>query len=294
VDKNLDRNYLKNVKKFSKSYVTSKDGTTYEVPGTVEDLEWNHMDHAHRPHIHKTYERDLRLYYTKYSATSLTFWKKFPIILHVNDFYVEKGLFSQTINILGIVFVETKVNLKYLAKYKTKMHVDWLITSHWIFKPIHKLLFKTLIKLNNKLQEEDFVIRNQRANIRKIGYEIIDSQPDYLNSNKMNFNIIYPKLKKPFVKSLADFPYDKNIKVYAENILFIIKKISVNELLIWPGVCPHQGSSLEDCVSEGDKKVCPWHGLKIPAIKLENNQKAYIKYGFIFKLNKESIEITNA
>ena len=31
------------------------------------------MDHAHRPHIHKTYERDLRLYYTKYSATSLTF-----------------------------------------------------------------------------------------------------------------------------------------------------------------------------------------------------------------------------
>ena len=45
------------------------------------------------------------------------------------NFMLKKGLFSQTINILGIVFVET-VNLKYLAKYKTKMHVDWLITSH--------------------------------------------------------------------------------------------------------------------------------------------------------------------
>ena len=109
----------------------------------------------------------------------------------------------------------------------------------------------------------------------------------------MNFNIIYPKPQKPFIKSLADFPYDKNIKVYAENILFIIK-ISVNELLIWPGVCPHQGSSLEDCVSEGDKKFAHGMDLKYQLSNIENNQKAYIKYGFIFKLNKESIEITNA
>ena len=58
-------------------------------------------------------------------------------------FMLKKAYFSQTINILGIVFVETKVNLKYLAKYKTKMHVDyWLITSHWILSRYLKYYLK--------------------------------------------------------------------------------------------------------------------------------------------------------
>ena len=293
MDKNLDRNYLKNIKKFSKSYRTSKDGASLVVPGTVEDLEWNHMDHAHRPHIHNTYEKELRLYYTKNSATSLTFWKHLPIILHVNDFYIDKGLFSQTINLLGIIFIETKLSLTYLSKHETKMRVDWFVTSHWIFKPLHKILLKMLSKLHIKLQDEDFVIRNQRASLRKIGYEFLDNQPNYISSNNMNLNVIYPKMNKPFKKSLIELPLDEDHSVYAEKNLFIFNKKSDHELLIWPGVCPHQGGSLENCPISGNAKVCPWHGLNIPAIELKNNETNVNKYGFNFKLKQDYVEITN-
>lgn len=293
MDKNLESNYSKNVKKFSKGFVTSEQSACLDVPGTLEDLEWNHMDHAHRPFIHDTYNKNLRLYYTKKSASSLTFWKNLPIILHVNDFYIDKGLFSQTINLMGIIFIDSKLSLKYLSEYETRMNVDWFISSYWIFKPIHKILLKMLLKLFNKLQDEDLIIRNQRVIIRKKGYKFKDSQPDYLNSNSMNLSVIYPKLKKSFSKSLEDLSINKDHLVYAENNLFIINKKSNNDLLIWPGVCPHQGGSLESCSESGDKKVCPWHGLKIPAIKLNADHTTVSKYGFKFKLINEYIEITN-
>ena len=251
------------------------------------------MDHAHRPFIHDTYNKNLRLHYTKNSATSLTFWKNLPIILHVNDFYIGKGLFSQTINLLGIIFIETKLGLKYLSEYETRMNVDWFISSHWIFKPFHKVLFKMLLKLHNKLQDEDFIIRNQRASLRKTGYEFIDNQPNYISSNNMNLNVIYPKMNKPFKKPLVELPLDEDHSVYAEENLFIFNKKSDHELLIWPGVCPHQGGSLENCPISGNAKVCPWHGLNIPAIELKNNETNVNKYGFNFKLKQDYVEITN-
>ncbi len=301
--RSIDKNYLsKAIKDFCKGTSVTSGKFSCEAPGSVKDLEWNHMDQSHRPYIHSTYSDELRISIGENFANSLTKWGNWPFFLNVMDVRVKEGQYYQTFTIGGLIYVHTVIEMGYIDDSKSLLDINWHISSHWFLKPIHKYLNNKLYKLNIRLQEEDYVIRSQRAILREKGYMFKSDPPNYYNSNMLTNNTIYPLLEDIIRINMSDFKESntinnkKNTSLYKfgkKEISFIIKKISENEFYIWPSVCPHEGASLEDASFCDTSVKCPWHGLSFNAVKLSLKNKSISKYGFIYKLDKDCIKIFN-
>lgn len=299
--RSLDKDYLsKAIKDFCKGTSVSSGKFSCEAPGSVKDLEWNHMDQSHRPYIHSTYNDELRISIGENFANSLTKWGNWPFFLNVMDVRVKDGQYYQTFTIGGLIYVHTVIEMGYINESKSSLEINWHISSHWILKPIHKFLNRKIYKLNIRLQEEDYVIRDQRYKLREKGYNFRSDPPNYYSSNMLTHNTIYPSLGKTLKLKISEFvesnslDNEKNKNLYKfgkDDTSFIIKKISEDEFCIWPSVCPHEGASLEDANFCKNSVKCPWHGLSFTGVSLSSKNNCISKYGFTYKLDEEYIKI---
>ena len=300
--KSIDKNYLsKAIKDFCKGTSVTTGNFSYVAPGSVQDLEWNHMDQSHRPFIHSTYSDELRISIGENFANSLTKWGNWPFFINVMDIRVKEGQYYQTFTIGGLIYLHTVIEMGFIDDKNSSLEIEWHISSHWILKPIHRFLDSKIYDLNVRLQDEDYVIRSQRALLRKYGYNFKSDPPDYYSSNKLTNNTVYPILKNPVKIKIEEFP-DANIinnqelglyKFGEKEISFLIKEVSSNEFYIWPSVCPHEGASLEDGDFCEGRVTCPWHGLNFTGSKLSSEKNIILKYGFIYKLENGLITISN-
>ena len=300
--RSIDKNYLsKAIKDFCKGTSVTTGNFSCEAPGSVQDLEWNHMDQSHRPFIHSTYSDELRISVGENFANSLTKWGNWPFFINVMDVRVNEGQYYQTFTIGGLIYLHTVIEMGFIDDENSSLNIEWHISSHWILKPIHKLLDRKIYNLNVRLQDEDYVIRSQRALLRKYGYNFKSDPPNYYSSNQLTNNTIYPALKKSVKIKVEEFS-DVNIiankkevlyKFGEKEISFIIKKVSNNEFCIWPSACPHEGASLENGDFCEGRVTCPWHGLSFTGSKLSNEKNIISKYGFIYKLENGLITISN-
>jgi nitrite reductase/ring-hydroxylating ferredoxin subunit len=300
--RSIDKNYLsKAIKDFCKGTSVTTGNFSYVAPGSVQDLEWNHMDQSHRPFIHSTYSDELRISIGENFANSLTKWGNWPFFINVMDIRVKEGQYYQTFTIGGLIYLHTVIEMGFIDDKNSSLEIEWHISSHWILKPIHRFLDSKIYDLNVRLQDEDYVIRSQRALLRKYGYNFKSDPPDYYSSNKLTNNTVYPILKNPVKIKVGEFP-DANIinnqelglyKFGEKEISFLIKEVSSNEFYIWPSVCPHEGASLEDGDFCEGRVTCPWHGLNFTGSKLSSEKNIILKYGFIYKLENGLITISN-
>ena len=300
--RSIDKNYLsKAIKDFCKGTSVTTGNFSYVAPGSVQDLEWNHMDQSHRPFIHSTYSDELRISIGENFANSLTKWGNWPFFINVMDIRVKEGQYYQTFTIGGLIYLHTVIEMGFIDDKNSSLEIEWHISSHWILKPIHRFLDSKIYDLNVRLQDEDYVIRSQRALLRKYGYNFKSDPPDFYSSNKLTNNTVYPILKNPVKIKAEEFP-DANIinnqelglyKFGEKEISFLIKKVSSNEFYIWPSVCPHEGASLEDGDFCEGRVTCPWHGLNFTSSKLSSEKNIISKYGFIYKLENGLITISN-
>lgn len=252
----------------------------------LEDIEWNHMDQMHRPTIHNTYEKGIRIANTRDFALSLTEWKNWPFFIPVVDIYVAKGLFYQSIALAGIIFVHSIISMEQVGT-SVKLKDEWYIASRKWFKFLHKPLNKKLYRLNERLQEEDKQIRQGRYQLREKGYRFRSDLPDYMNSNVLGTNTFYPQITESNTLSLDDVtesPTTKNIG----GVEFIVKK-AAELYFIWPAACPHEGGPLMQGKHCEGKITCPWHGLQFSAVQLSNENPHGAKYGFEYTLAEGKI-----
>ena len=241
--RSIDKNFLsKAIKDFCKGISVSTGNFSYVAPGSVQDLEWNHMDQSHRPFIHSTYSDELRISIGENFANSLTKWGNWPFFINVMDIRVKEGQFYQTFTIGGLIYLHTVIEMGFIDDKNSSLEIEWHISSHWVLKPIHRFLDRKIYNLNVRLQDEDYVIRSQRALLRKYGYNFKSDPPDFYSSNKLTNNTVYPILKNPVKIKTEEFP-DANIinnqelglyKFGEKEISFLIKKVSSNEFYIWP------------------------------------------------------------
>ena len=300
--RSIDKNYLsKAIKDFCKGTSVTTGNFSCEAPGSVQDLEWNHMDQSHRPFIHSTYSDELRISVGENFANSLTKWGNWPFFINVMDVRVKDAQYYQTFTIGGLIYVHTVIEMSFIDDKNSSLDIEWHISSHWLLKPIHKYLDKKIYKLNVRLQEEDYIIRSQRALLRKYGYNFKSDPPNYFSSNMLTNNTIFPILEKSLKINVDDFT-DVNIienkrgnlyKFGEKEISFIIQKVSNDEFFIWPSVCPHEGASLENGNFCDGRVTCPWHGLNFTGSKLSKDKNNISKYGFIYKLDNGLIIISN-
>lgn len=256
---------------------------------TLEDIEWNHMDQMHRLSVHNTYEKGIRIATGSNFAISLTQWKKWPILIPVQDVYIAKGLFYQSLSLAGILFVHSIVSMQPMGE-SVKLKHEWFIASHKLFKFLHSFFNKKMYKLTARLQEEDEPLRQGRYELRKKGYHFKTDVPDYYNSNVLGVHTIYPDLSDDasiLIDGISDVPTIKK----ANEVEFIVKKSEKGSYLIWPATCPHEGGPLVNGKFCDLKVTCPWHGLHFKAAQLSDESPNSTVYGFEYKLLGDRIYI---
>jgi hypothetical protein len=255
---------------------------------SLDDFEWNHMDQLHRPSIHQTYEKGIRLAFGENFAISLTQWKKWPLFITVTDVYVKKGVFYQSMTLAGLIFLHCIINVKQVDE-QVQLKVEWYIASHKWLKFLHKPLSKKLYRLNQRLQVEDAQIRNERFKLRKDGFQFKYDPANYYTSNMICANTIYPPLSQFASLAIEDFSTQIK-KITCGGLDFLIQRVA-DEFLIWPAVCPHEGGPLDKGKLCGKQIICPWHSLKFNAVVLSTTCLQDHKYGFEFKFATNKIHI---
>lgn len=278
------------LQRFDPNIRVTKGVFEFEVPGLLQDMEWNHMDQMHRPFIHDTYRKAVRVALGNDFAISLTQWQKIPLFITVTDVRIKPGLYYQCMTIAGLIYVHININMREENEV-VYSKLEWHITSHKWLKFLHKPLHNKLVKLNTRLQIEDNQIRVQRYALRKSGYRFASDPVDYLSSNVLRRNTIYPDLMPDeSTIDVTDIPLDVKVVKKSGAVNFLIKKTAENSYAVWPAACPHEGGDLskaKDC--DKNQLQCPWHGLRFSAILLSAANPAGAGYGFEFQLQGNNI-----
>lgn len=224
------------------------------------DLLWNHMDQNHRPYIHRTYGEAMRVFIGERGAFSLTRFGGWPAVIPVFDGHFKDNGFYQVMCLFGLIVVINTIEC-HVTDGVTRMEIDWAIASHRFLKFLHPMLDRRLRRLNVIQNKEDEVIRKRRVELRGLGYKFATDEADFVNSNAMANNVVFPPLAASVSVVLADLPEGKPERIVAGDRAFVVRRTN-ESLEAWPGVCPHEGAALELGDLRGNSLKCSWHGLE--------------------------------
>ncbi len=261
-----------------------------DVPGYINDMEWNFYDEIHRIHVHNTYHDMLKVFSGKTFSVNLVKFGKWPVFIQVSNAKVAPNIFYQTMS-LGFFYIHQIMKLEQLDR-KVRVTRQWYTVSHWLFKPLHTYLNARLMKLQIKQDIEDNeTIRERRLALRDTGYRFTTDKADFVNSNKLTDNVIFPPDKKAASIHIADLANNTTQKITV-GILELLVTRQNNLLLVWPGICPHEGASLTpDNVCTGIVK-CPWHGRLFKGVLIQEGAPAWRFMNFVVKIEKAALIVS--
>ena len=260
-------NLLSALKHRGGSVAITKGGFEIDHPCEVRDVDWNHMDQLHRPCLHQTYLESLRLAMGRSFALSLTRVGKFKWLTAVVDVKLKTGLSYQCFTLFNLLYVHavTEVQPKEQGSRST---VTWYIVSHPFFKFLHGRLNRRLHRLQEVQNKEDVPVRVQRALLRKKGYSFGSDNPDFLNSNLLTSNVIFPKLSGSHRITLSSLrPADLN-EVSLDSFDLLVRKNADQSITVWSAVCPHEGGPLKEGQVLNNHIICRWHHLRQEGLQL--------------------------
>jgi hypothetical protein len=266
----------------------------YSYPGRSElrDLVWNHMDQNHRPYIHRTYGAASRIFVGNHATFSLTRFGGWPFLIPVFDGYFKENGFYQILVLFGLVIVINVIECNSEGD-ATRMDVGWVIASHRWLRFLHPFLSRRLTRLNDVQNREDDAIRDRRIALRAAGYRFKTDAPNFMNSNVMENNTIFPAMATAVGVPVRDLPDQQAIEVAVADRAFIMRRD--DEVVdVWPGVCPHEGASLTRADLRGKTVKCPWHGLEFPGRRLVEGGPGITLCGTRLELAGGAIAVTPA
>lgn len=266
----------------------------YSCPAKAElrDLVWNHMDQNHRPHIHRTYGNAMRMHIGEQSSFSLTKFGNWPVILPTFDGYHKDNGFYQVVTLFGLIVVINIIECNETAE-GTRMDVDWAIASHRLLRFLHGPLDRRLRRLNDVQNKEDEEIRERRVALRAVGYRFQTDTPDFMNSNVIANNVVFPPLAGQHAISWAELTEGQPRRIEVGDRAYVLRRAG-QTVEVWPGVCPHEGASLDAGHLNGAIVRCPWHGLEYGARTLGLGSPAITVCGARLQLTDAGLTIRPA
>lgn len=250
----------------------------YIAPHTYEpvDIEWNHLDHNHRPFIHNTYKDSITLSVQetiahRLSSVKAVTWLPFRAILLVAEVVLGSGRFYQGMTLWGFFYIHIFIEVR-----KTNILIEWRILSSKWLKWFHPYISNRLKRLNQIQNAEDEPIRKRRDDLRKAGFRFKAEPPNFINANSMTPNLIEPGyMRSEESFSLAGLGVGETRVLQLDEFRgIIVKHESQDRYRVWPRVCPHEGADLAEAklCSNGRERTCSWHGLRIAGIEVNADQ----------------------
>ncbi len=255
----------------------------------LRDLTWNHMDQNHRPLIHRTYGDTVRVHISQQSAFTLTKFGNWPAIIPMFDGYHKENGFYQVTCLFGLIVIITVIECN-STEQGTRMDVDWAIASHRLLRFLHGPLDRRLKRLNEAQNREDEVIRDQRVALRAVGYRFLTDTPDFMNSNVLAHNVVFPPVGRLHSIPLAELAEGQTQRIEICDRAYVVRRTG-ETVEVWPGICPHEGAPLQaEHVRSGTVK-CPWHGLEFGVRKLSPDAPAITVCGARLQVTDASLTI---
>jgi nitrite reductase/ring-hydroxylating ferredoxin subunit len=267
----------------------SRGHFAYPSRSELRDLVWNHMDQNHRAFIHRTYSEASRVFLGPRASFSLTRFGGWPIVIPVFDGYYKENGFYQIMVLFGLLAVVNIIECNPTGN-GTQMDVEWAIASHRWLRFLHPLLNRRFVRLNEVQNAEDDPIRDRRIALRAAGYRFKTDDPDFVNSNLLENNAIFPPLGAPTTFRLSELPEGQVVPLAFSDRELIVRR-GGNGVEIWPGVCPHEGARLGTEHLHDRTVKCPWHGLEFAGRRLEQAGRAIELCGVRIEIVDDKIEI---
>ncbi len=267
----------------------SRGGFKYPSKSELRDLAWNHMDQNHRPYIHRTYGDAMRIFVQQQAAFSLTRFGRWPVVIPVFDGYFREQGFYQFVVVFGIFVIAIIMENK-VVENGTEIDIAWAIASHRWLRFLHPLLNRQLTNVNNIQNREDDPIRDRRVAMRAEGYRFLTDEPNFVNSNRMENNTVYPPLQAAASISTADLPENRTVRIDIDRRAFVLRR-SNRGIEVWPGVCPHEGAEISADHLQGNTVKCPWHGLEFGPRLLSETSQALVMCGARLELAGDRITL---
>jgi hypothetical protein len=264
----------------------------YSYPGRSElrDLAWNHMDQNHRPLIHRTYGEAMRVLISKEAAFTLTRFGNWPVVLPVFDGYYKENGFYQIVCLFGLFVVVNIIECN-ADSNGTRMDIDWAIASHRFLRFLHGPLNRRLFKLNDVQNREDDEIRGRRIELRARGYSFATDVPDFVNSNLISNNVVFPPVRENASLALSSLADGAARTIEMLDRAYVLRR-SGEAVEVFPGICPHEGAALRGDDVVGGKVRCRWHGLEFPARRLVPGGKGITVCGARIELRDGTLRFT--
>ncbi|WP_428660057.1 Rieske (2Fe-2S) protein [Reyranella sp.] len=226
----------------------------------LRDLAWNHMDQNHRPFIHRTYSDAMRVHIGEEAAFSLTRFGKWPMVVPVFDGHYKDNGFYQVVCLFGLFVVINFIAARADGQ-RTYMEIDWAIASHRLLRFLHPALDRRLRRLNEVQNVEDEGVRDRRVALRADGYRFQTDNPDFVNSNVVSNNVIFPPVLMPQAVSLADLRDGEVRRIDVDRRAYLVRRAG-EAVQVWPAICPHEGAAIGPEHVRANGVKCPWHGLE--------------------------------
>ena len=265
-----------------------------DVPGYLVDLEWNFFDELHRIHVHGTYDDMLKVFAGKTFSVNTVRFGRLPIFVQVANAKLAAGLFYQSMTILGLIYNHQIVSMSQLDGGKVRLERRWLTASHWLFRPLHGFFNRMLLRLQDKQDREDnALVRERRYRLREAGFHFKTDTPDFINSNQLNDHVQFPpgdrENRLNLASVLPSVGSESRVKVGSLELLL---KRGESAILVWPGICPHEGAALEAQHRCDGVVQCPWHGRRFKAAELPLKSDAKWRFlNFLVSLEGEELVV---
>jgi nitrite reductase/ring-hydroxylating ferredoxin subunit len=249
------------LKRLHAGAVISKGEYSSDIPGYINDMEWNFYDEIHRIYVHDTYHEMQKIFSGKTFSVNLVKWRNWPVFIQVANAKVAPNLFYQTMCIFGIFYIHQIMELEQRNR-EIRLTRKWLTMSHWLFRFLHGPINRQLMKLQVKQDQEDnSLIRHRRLALRDAGYHFLTDTATFTTANQLTNNVYFPQSPPLAVWKLSGVSAQEKQSI----TVGILELLIVREgegLRVWPGICPHEGAAMTaEHLCEGVIH-CPWHGRK--------------------------------
>lgn len=257
---------LRNLKKEGLRFTSFTVETSGEY--AAEDADWNYKDIPHLHYIHAQAEAypvvigdDVLCNVNMQKVLGI--W--YPIAVVIYELEKNHLVYFTTLFFFALI-IDTKISEP--TPLNTTVVTTFSIGyPKWLFFTVP--LLRWMMKRNHlALIKDDIPMRNQRGQLRKLGYEFRKKGDSYSfaeTSNIYESNVALPAGMDPageaeYRTMLESQP---EVTVGDAGLLGLRLVRSNDQVTIWPRTCPHEGAPLDKAPCKEGAIHCPWHGRTI-------------------------------